>query len=365
MAPEDLKSRLEYERASASQITSHFQNNSQMWAAPLSTRDYLDVQRHLSVTEASTRRTAYWVLYDQANPETVIASCTTYMRDALINAGQGMRPVGAAIITDLFTLPEYRRQGMASMLLEKLRQTLDQSQPKIEFSLLYSDVRPEFFETLGWIPQPAPQVRIVLGRGGVDMPPETDDLMYIHHSDLIQLTKKDINMTKLRLSAMRDGKRHALVLPTHKLMRWHLARSMLLKKHMSKGKDGGKAGVSGAFTKSSDKGLEAWAWWTPDFRCRRLNVGRLVSTRLSGMEHHIKSVLGVALGEASRLGLREVVVWEPLEQTVNAANLLAQEMGAGVGAILEDRLDLVPCLRWHNGEKIAGGLVDGQFCGWS
>lgn len=364
MLVQEESGRLVYQRATATQITKHFENNSQMWAAPLSTRDYMDLQRQLSETEASIGETAYWVLFDREAPETIISSCTTYMRDAIVNTGQGTRPVKAVVVTDVFTLPDHRRRGMATLLLSKVQQTLDRMDKRIEFSVLYSDMRPEFYGGLGWTPQPTRQLRIVLGKAAMQMPAETDELHYLDLPRMADLGKKDINMAKLRLSGLGggDGKGHAQLLPTQKLMRWHLVRSRVLgKKHAQT--DGERRGVHGATCKDRKTGTEAWAWWTHDLRSRRLYVGRLTSTRVRGLEGAIKLVLGVAAAEASQLGCREVVVWEPTEQTAAAAALLVEGLGPGARTVEEERPDMVPCLRWHGGEQREGGLVDAQFYG--
>ncbi|KAM4065191.1 acetyltransferase (GNAT) domain-containing protein [Hirsutella rhossiliensis] len=363
-------SRFVYQRATPAQITKHFENNSQMWAAPLSTSDYKDLHMHLSETEASIGQTAYWVLFDREAPETIISSCTTYLRDAMVNAGQGMRPVRAAVVTDIFTLPDYRRKGMATMLLSKVQQTLDEVVKRIEFSVLYSDLRPEFYGGLGWTPQPARHLRIVIGKALVEMPLETDELKYTRVPRLVELGKKDVNMAKLRLSGLRDdgnSKTHAQLMPTQRLMRWHIVRSGILKKkHLANRQTGEeRPSLHGATSKNRETGTEAWVWWTHDLRSRRLYIGRLVSTRVRGMEREIKKVLGMAAAEASQLGFREVVVWEPAEQTVAAAALLVEELGQGARTVEEERPDMVPCLRWHGGEQREGGLVDAQFYGWS
>lgn len=355
-----------YQRATEPQITKHFENNSQMFAAPLSMADYMGVQRRLSETEASIGQTAYWVLCHHDDPETVICSCTTYMRDAVINQGHGMQPVGAVVITDLFTLPEHRRKGMATMLLKAVQGTLDHGVTRrAELSIVYSDRNPDFYDRLGWKQQPATHLRIVLGKNTIELPAETDELKYAHLPRLAQFAKQDVNMTKCRLSAKREkGKVYAQILPAQKLMRWHAARSLMMKGHLLK-RDDKEGSWLGAMFTNAQTGAEVVAWWTADFRSRRLYVGRLASTRLKGVESEIKTVLKVAAAEATSLGFREVVLWEPTDQVVQGASLLVEELGQGARAVVEERPDMVPCLRWNGGEEKEGGLVDAQFYGWS
>lgn len=213
--------RLVFQRATSSQITKHFENNSQMWAAPLSTGEYLDLQKQLYETEASADNSAYWVLLDREAPDTVISSCTMYIREAMVNAGQGMRSVRAAVITDVFTLPDYRRKGMATTLLSVLQETLDKKESKVDFSVLYSDMRPEFYGGLGWTPQPARHLRIIIGKDPIEMPPESEHVDHLRMPQLVERGKKDVNMAKLRLSGLRDdgSRTRAQLLLTSKLSR--------------------------------------------------------------------------------------------------------------------------------------------------
>ncbi|KYK61023.1 hypothetical protein DCS_02163 [Drechmeria coniospora] len=358
---------LVFQRATALQITKHLENSSQMWAAPLPKGIYIGLQRQLAEAEASKANAAYWVLFHKDDAETVIASCTTYMRQALINEGHGMMAVQAAVVTDIVTLPEYRMLGMATQLLKKVQQRLDECPTRVEFSIVWSDLRPEFFDRLGWKQQAATQLRIVLGKAAVvEVPAETKELSYSNVDDFALCSRESLNAAKLRLSAMRaKGKTWAQLLPTQNLMRWHAMRGLLTQSALSKGADEGRKRHGASFANAEIRDNVCWAWWVPDFRARKLFVGRIFTTRLHNMQREIKSLLHVAAGEALSMALREVVVWEPTEQVIGAAMQLADEIGKHVRSVVEERSDMIPCLRWHGGEERQGGLVDGQFYGWS
>lgn len=137
-------------RATSKQITLHFENNSQMWSAPLSRIQYLHLKRELANSEINVGNTHYWVLFKPSQPETIICSCSVYLRSAIVNMGRGMEPVKAAIITDIFTHADFRKKGMATKLLTKVQGVLDEMEnDRIEFSIIYSGVSNELYEKLG------------------------------------------------------------------------------------------------------------------------------------------------------------------------------------------------------------------------
>ncbi|KHN94273.1 Acyl-CoA N-acyltransferase [Metarhizium album ARSEF 1941] len=137
-------------RANSKQIMQHFENNSQMWAAPLSLGQYLDMQFQLVVFNGHRASPKHWALFKPCDPETIISSCAVHLRDAIMNSGRGMEPVTAAIITEVFTHPEFRRNGMATKLLSKVKQDLDaMEKDRVEFSIIYSGSSTGLYDKLG------------------------------------------------------------------------------------------------------------------------------------------------------------------------------------------------------------------------
>ncbi|UNI24065.1 hypothetical protein JDV02_009844 [Purpureocillium takamizusanense] len=368
MRTQELDDGLRFQRATPAFITQHFENNAQMWAAPLSKEDYLQLQRQLAITDASVGDTAYWVLTHKDKPETVISSCTAYIRDAMINVGYGMQSVNAVVITDIFTIPEQRRKGMATKLLQKVQEKLDEREKRIEFSVIWSDNRPEFFEELGWKAQPANTLRIRLPKGApIEMPPATDQLAYATGPRMANIVQRDIKMTKCRFTYIRDKKKIvAQLIPTHKLLRWHAVRTVTMKGLLTGGDAvAGDDGWLGASWVSDENRTQVWAWWVPDYRSRRLFIARFITVRLSGMEQGMKELLKVAAAAASSLGFREVVMWEPTEQVTKAASLVVDELPEGSKMFVEERTDMIPCLRWHGGKERVGGLIEPEFYGYA
>lgn len=361
---EDNDQSLIYQRATTLQITKHFQNNAQAWSAPLPERDYLVIQHQLSELELCAAKMAYWVLFSKKDPDTIISSCTTSVRDVITNTGQGVRPAKAVIVTDVFTHSHHRFQGMATRLLKDVQATLDRKpDERVEFSLIYSGVHTEFYERLGWKPYPAKQMRLILGALEIDRLIETDELKILNFDALCDWVHRDVTISKLRLSGMRDAKAHVQILPSPQLMTWHLMRCKMFSQYMARTKP--QPTLHGATHEDPDTTAAVWVWWVHDFKTRRLQIGRLVATRHQGLESAIKLVLRAAVVEARAWGFREVVLWDPTSQVVTGAHMLADELGNGVQAVAEDRAEMIPCLRWHGGKERDIGWEERQYYGWA
>lgn len=363
----ELEGGLVYQRAESRYITQHFENNAQWRAAPFGLEKYLYLQKRLSMTNVSRGRTAYWVLFYKNKPETIISSCTTYIRDAIINVGKGVKSVQAVVITDIFTVLQHRHKGMATRLLQAVQDTLDRRQDRVEFSVIWSHNHPEFFDRLGWKLQPATTLRVMLPKGKhIKAPKETDHFRLASMETLHSMSKRDVKMSKCRIAAM--GSAHTVSLqlaPTYDVIYWHSTRGLIATKYREGDKDRPCAWSNiGASWRSDKAGAEAWAWWTPDMHSRRLFIGRLATTRLSGLEAGVKMLLEMAAAEATQLGFYELVLWAPTEQVVGGAELLVRELGEGARAVVEERGDMVPCVRLHGGGGRAVRLVEGSFSGW-
>jgi len=316
LSPVEVGNGLFFRLATPAMMTQHFENNAQMWASPLSKENYLQLKRRLAITDANIHDTQYWVLVHENDPGKVISSCTVHFRDAMINVGKGMQSV----------------------------------------------------EELGWAAQPANTLRIRLPKGApIELPPETTQLQYAGVSDMDRIVLRDVKMTKCRFTHMRDRKKiFAQLIPAHELLRAHVVRAKAMDEFLT-GADPVPDEIDGlgASWKSAVDRTEVWAWWTPDYRSRRLFIARFITLRLSGMEHAMKELLKVAAAAASRLQFRELIMWEPTDQVTKAASLLVDELPEGAKMFVEERTDMIPCLRWHGGEKRPCVLIEPEYYGYA
>ncbi|KAF4980354.1 hypothetical protein FZEAL_3615 [Fusarium zealandicum] len=355
LKPEDLV----FERVRDERITTHYENNAQVWAAPLSTPAYLDIQHKLASTETNQKSVAYWILRMPDNPQAVVSSCATYLRGAIVTVGQGTRTTKAVVISEICTHSEYRMRGMARMLLKKLQEHIDMYFVGVEFTVLYGNGYLDMYRELGWKPLGAKQLRITLDDFKLTDPRQLSrpsDCVSLRFPEVFQFTDSDVNISKLRLSAHRDRKTHVQILPTDPLTRWHLIRSKLYSQYLSHGLTQGE--TCGAI---SQQERPAWAWWVHDYKKRQLCIGRLFVARHNDFHEVIAPLLEMAVYEAAKRGLREVVVWDSTEQIELAADTLACAHKYTMNFNVEERLEMVPCLRWKGGEEREVVMEQGQF----
>lgn len=331
----------------------------------------LEMQVNLWMEGASPEGAICWVLQRGDDEESIISSCIAYVRSAVVNKGQGTQRAVAVVITDVYTTPEHRGKGMATMLLNLLQRTLDTSfYIKIDFSLIYStNVYGDFFRRMGWIPHPGRQMRLGLTKAALkkELPVLAQrEQEWLFKWELHCKTILDMNMIKTRNSVVGDkGKWYVVMLPSSEVVRWHLIRTMAQRMELGIDDKDEAQWPHGCMLTNTETGARAWTWWTPELRQQRLYLGRLVCTRNEGLEEDVVMLLWAALIEASRLGVSEVVLWEPTKQVEEAARRLSNELGDSVRVELEEeRADKVPCLRWNQGEERDTVLVDNQFSSW-
>lgn len=249
-------------RATPEQMTLHFENNSQMHAAPLARSQYIQIKSNLLTYKANVGTTQHWVLFKPSDPKTIISSCSIYFRDAIINTGRGMESTNIAIITDIFTHLDFRRRGMATKLLTKVQQVLDNMEQKhAALSIIYSGANNGLYNTLGWKPHRASHQRIRVGLEQIAKPQRDDTTRILTPKDIYTLSRESVNMAKLRLSSLPHYKAMlAQVLPTDLVVGRHLCRSRALECLLNSPKARVHTRISGVLCFGDTDKRDAYAW---------------------------------------------------------------------------------------------------------
>jgi GNAT superfamily N-acetyltransferase len=349
-------------RLNSEQTTQHIKNLSQFWSGSLSQRDYLEIEFQLAST-AANRGTTWWALHDPGNPLGLISSCTVYIRDVVVGRNSKVEQAKAAIVAQVFTLPEHRRQGRAKQLLEKVQKELDKgAMGEVAFSVLYSDSHTEFYEKLGWRPYKTTHFHMqITGVEKYAKPNEVENVQIFGYQGLRLLSEHDTDLQKLGMLGLPDGKTYVQFLAHEKIAKLHIIRSKLLGLILYKGPGDMQNTLYGAMSSVPGSTAMAAAWWTHDFRSKRLVIGRFVLTRKSGMQPAIEEILHAVLGDAQSWGLREVVIHDPDDQVISTIDMmenfqkLMDAPKTGFVTYCNLTPDVVPCLRW-TGEVPKGGV---------
>ncbi|KAK4155313.1 lysine acetyltransferase [Chaetomidium leptoderma] len=364
------------------------------WAAPMSLDDYVEREQHLAEHDVNRDgRCRYWVLYLKGYPRQVIASCETTRKPVLVSDGNGQpaREGHGYAVTNVYTNPPYRRQGMAAFLLRRVQERMDADS---DCSVMYSDSGRNYYASLGWSPFASRQATITLLPSypspplgpqpqsptltTPSKPPQTRPLQL---SDLPDLCKMDeLDLTKSFDSLPADTKTHVAFLPTHPQISWHLARAEF---------DAGKIFppnttttaatanpqrtlTKGAITLPTD-GSKSWTYWSHDWRNKRLRVLRIVvrpeasstdtpTTTEQQRVGDVAALLEAAVAEARRWGLGRVVVWNPDDEVRAGCKSVGNASPHGVKVVFEERVaGGVPSLRWKGGKGVRGVVWEENF----
>jgi GNAT superfamily N-acetyltransferase len=326
----------------------------------MTTEQYIGRETALSDTLLSSKGgTKYYVLHPRNDPDVIISSCEVTSKRALVSNPSGTREVSAYSLASVFTNPRFRGRGMASFLLRKIQEVVDQTNN--ECGALYSDIGRSFFTSLGWKDFRSPQAVISMMSRHFH-PQKPADVEYLTDMDLIPLCKFDVDAMRRRFRDLgaRDGKTHVAFLPTPAQLVWHFTRDRYECEALL-----GRAVMNrGARTAES----ESWIVWSHDVREKTLKVLRIVNSQEGERwgewrRWHMRGLLLAALEEAKEWGLSKVVIWEPSAEVVETVKALWYELGTDVKVAYEVREDrAIPSLRWKGDKDLEDVVWEENQC---
>ncbi|KAL1838547.1 hypothetical protein VTJ49DRAFT_2545 [Mycothermus thermophilus] len=339
--------------------------NGASWAGNMTLDQHIGRETALSEAALSANGgTTYFILHPRDDPETIVSACEVTRKRACVLSGEdgGNQPreVTAYGIASVFTNPRFRGRGMASHMLRKVQEFVD-NELKAEFGALYSDIGREYYTRLGWRDWRTPQLLLTLseakrdGGGGSSATLSANGSVPIYEEDVRKLAKEDIQRVKdsLIASAKRGNggdKTRIAFLPHTEQFLWHFTRD----RYMCKVLAGREVVNRGAKTPDSS----AWVLWDHDLRERKLKVLRLVEDTAGTNSDDkrradVKTLLRAAVAEAADWGLPKVSVWSPSGVTATAAADLWCELQPRVQVALEERMDgSIPSLRWKEDKPV-------------
>ncbi|KOS20898.1 hypothetical protein ESCO_004211 [Escovopsis weberi] len=326
---------------------------------PLGLSQSRDLQGH----DLIRGKIAWWVLYFRED-RSVVSSCATQLRDAIMSTPTGVKTVKAAVITQIFTVPSHRLQGMATRLLRCVHTALDEMEgTRVMFSVAYGCDYAPFFQRLGFQPYRADELRIVLGPSTrADAPSgkseQAGDFPHEDPENVKSVPGQDEGQPETTSGVDPEppsSQPESEVLYTS--MSYEVA-SMLIHHDDRESTAGEPAGDDpdegtqrrGWYLENSFSRNFVAIWWIHDFEARKLYLGNLVRSRLLEFGS-ISAVLQTAVEEAKRHGLGEVVMWNPSSDVVCEAERLASGTAGELTAVVERRTNSVPYLRWREGEN--------------
>ncbi|KAK4239291.1 hypothetical protein C8A03DRAFT_14297 [Achaetomium macrosporum] len=342
--------------------------NGASWAPPMTIDQYVGRETTLSQTALSANGgTKYYVLHRKSDPELIVSACEVTTKQGLVADKDGYREVSAYSIASVFTNPRFRGHGMASHMLRRVQQVVDES--GAEYGALYSDIGRVFYTQLGWEDFRSPQVLFTL-RDDLQIPSESvDGITHLSEPDVTSLCEQEVATYKeaFQLVAQsHDGSNttHMIFLPTPAQLAWHFARD----KYVCRTLLGREVVHRGARTADG----KAWVSWDHDLREKKLKILKIVTgagDEPTKRKADAKKLLLAAMAEARDWGLPKVLVWKPggpWEWAMAAATEIWRDLGPNVQVVFEEREDgSIPSLRWKAGKSLEG-LVweDSEYYAW-
>ncbi|KLU83394.1 hypothetical protein MAPG_02455 [Magnaporthiopsis poae ATCC 64411] len=344
--------------------------SSDTWAKPLTEEQYLEANEVLSRIEmARDGGCRFWALYFRGNPLEVVASCESFRKTLFVrdptspvngNAANGSTVTKddgqitehlAYGIASVYTNPKYRRLGMASLMLHKLQEVMDNE--GATGSALYSDIGRSYYSMLGWAVFPHSEARLNLLSRSRKLKSDTCcdiKTRWIERPDeLEQLCKLDVDDLKARMCRQRsDDKVHFAFAPTYAQINWQLAREDFFARTLF-GRDIQRRGAATTDGKS-------WIVWERDWKKEQLTVLRIVTTQPESEARrvdHVWALLGAAVAEASEWGLGAVAVWNPDETTTSGIKATSNAYANDVRVVFKQRDGSLPSFRWRGGLSTA------------
>ncbi|GAQ07499.1 hypothetical protein ALT_4820 [Aspergillus lentulus] len=334
-----------------------WQLTSNEWKDALTIPQYLEESAYLmTVPLARNKGMTQWILVDRnlaPNQRPILASCETFRKLSLISdQTKTNQLVVVHGIASVYCNPVYRGRGYASRLLEELNKTLPTWQcagKKCVASVLFSDIQPRFYKSLGWHPFPSDHIEFepaVIQHAALP----------VYAEDVSRLCAVDVAILGHEMSRFStNDMTQLLILPDHDHMLWHHSKEEFVAQRLF-----GKAPlVKGAM--SGEPGHFVWAIWThrfynhPDnslsentlYILRFVVEGATLSLNTDDdltyeQVTSVREVLQAARAEAAEWSLHKIKLWNPSHSLERAIQL------SGIPFQRKRRTqDSIPCLQWY------------------
>lgn len=108
-------------------------------------------------------------------------------------------------------------------------------------------------------------------------------------------------------------------------------------------------------------------WWEHDFEEKKLKVCRVAMERDTKCELELLDLLCVAIQEATRNELDEVIIWDPPKDMWNSALDIAQsdQYGSSIQVYREEIPGTTAHVQWPHGMPNDGEWVERQYYCWN
>lgn len=329
------------------------------WRDALSLSQFLEESAYLlTVPLAKDGGMTLWILVLKnsiPDQRAILASCETYRKQALVSedGGGDVEDVVVHGIASVFCDPKFRGKGYAKVMLEKLAGALRGWQLKegerCVGSMLYSDIGPRYYASLGWRP--------VEGNTHIEMPSresisDLEHIKSLHTEDLQELCEQDESLIRTRLEDPQNAaKEQFIIIPNLNHMLWHHTKEEFVASKILPGRNPLTKGI----LVGDEVGKRVWAIWTHRFYSdpntvpsgNVLYILRLVIEDVAPdgveLQRMLKVVFQAAQDEAMKWNLDVVKLWDPEPRVKRMIRRMGIEY-----EIVERVTDEIASLMWYD-----------------
>ncbi|CAG8668341.1 5340_t:CDS:2, partial [Dentiscutata erythropus] len=322
-------------------------NSYMSWGYPVLTiEEYIEREEILANNEFTSENFKVWVLISRTNynsinsnnTEPIIYSqCETFKRKALITLSSGqVKEATCYCITALFTPPQYRHKGYATMMMRLLNDKL-RFEYKAEFSYLYSEIGPDFYTRLGWKIFAHKEIRFDVDDKFLTVSKNSEIIIAINQSNLESVINKDCELIKKEITKL--NKKSVVILPTKPAFDWLFQKTKFYSEFHSSTED---PRLFGAIilkgNNYNEEPLERFIMWNHDFKENELLIVRF----RSDSQYMTKLLIHQAMQEANKFQFKRIILWNPDLSLFN----ISKDLNIFDGEVVE-RTESLPSLAWY------------------
>lgn len=317
-----------------------------LWGAPkLSEAQYQRKEALQRATAHSQRGSVYWALVEKkpgdvtdslsdaglvAGRDAICAHCESHRFDCVFRSPSGALVRGDSHhIGSVFTLPAFRKQGLASFFLREIAARMAQL-PDAVASVLYSDIGPTFYDRLGWRVYPSTSAELDTSTprntaAATAAEGSAGKKLFLDQELETLLAQDNRRRVEEIMSSKYAGQEVFAPLPTRDSVEWLFCIGEYY------------ASLRGFDPLPAQCGLwladDAFVVWCHNHKGEALNVVRARFPNGGDQHGVVLALLRAALAEAQAFQLKHVAIWDP------PAQLFAPEVVAALDIAKRERED--------------------------
>lgn len=240
----------------------------------------------------------------------IVSSVETFNRIGWSVKNGQVEEVMTACIGGVFTRPQFRKQGYAGEMIKALNKHLDEQLGDKSFTTLYSEVG-EYYSRFGYRSFGVPLHYIDVGSNTTSDTPGSLKYLGYNSFDKLAAHEENVYLQQLKLRSGSDEFRDKTIFsmkPDEKIFKWFFDRDIFISNVVHPSHKVENYGVQLDSTNS-------YIVWYHDWNEEKLMILNIFNE--NDDLDDLSVLLKAALNEASKYGLKKIVLWDSLFDTMS------------------------------------------------